>query len=72
MFKTITWDKAFTLVEDATAVSVESHSNELNYPFCLCDDGGEDNRIELDMNDDVHIVSVLILLPWDRYLFQYD
>jgi len=53
---TISWDEAFKLVEEAVAVSVDSHSNELNYPFCLCDDAFEDNRIELDMNDDLHIV----------------
>ena len=56
MSKTITWDKAYKLVEDATAVSVESHSSELNYPSCECDDGAEEcNLIRLSLNDDVEI-----------------
>ena len=56
MSKTITWAKAVSLIEDATAVSVESHSSELNYPSCECDDGAEEcNVIRLSLNDDVEI-----------------
>ena len=40
--KSIPFDIAFKLIENATAISLESHSSELNYPE-LNDDDNEDH-----------------------------
>ena len=59
MSKTITWDKAFKLVQHCEAVMIKSHSNMLVYPVCFTNEENEGDGATIELRPNFHKIEEL-------------